>query len=224
MKTVCIVASAGRGRRLKQKKDKPFIEIAGKPILAHTLAALESSKIIDSIVVVVPRDKVKICKKLVKKHRFKKVSGITPGGKERFDSVKCGLGKAPEADLVMVHDGARPFIEEALVKKVLRAAKTYGAAICATPLKQTLKLAGKNLFITKTLKRASLWEAQTPQAFRRNLIEEAYGGVKERSSTDDSSLLERLGHKVKIVMGSHRNIKITTPEDLELAKILIGNR
>ena len=124
----------------------------------------------------------------------------------------------------MIHDGARPFIEATLIKKVLKAAKKYGAAICATPLKQTLKLAGKGLFITETPKRTLLWEAQTPQAFRRNLIEEAYAQAKERNATDDSSLVERLGHKVKIVMGSHRNIKITTPEDLELAKILMGKR
>jgi len=124
----------------------------------------------------------------------------------------------------MIHDGARPFIEEALVKKVLRAAKTYGAALCATPLKQTLKRVGKDLFIAETPKRTLLWEAQTPQAFRRNLIEEAYCRSKERSATDDSSLVERLGHKVKIVAGSHRNIKITTPEDLELAKILMRKR
>ncbi|GAG14336.1 unnamed protein product, partial [marine sediment metagenome] len=207
-----------------QKKDKPFIEIARKAILAHTLAALEESKVIDSIVVVIPHDKVKICKKLVKKHRLKKVSSITPGGEERFDSVKCGLRKARDADLVMIHDGARPFIEGALIKKVFTAAKKYGAAICATPLKQTLKMVSKNLFITKTLKRASLWEAQTPQAFRRNLIEEAYAQAKEKSPTDDSSLVERLGHKVKIVMGSHRNIKITTPEDLALARVLLKRK
>jgi len=103
----------------------------------------------------------------------------------------------------------------------LRAAKTYGAAICATPLKQTLKLAGKNLFIAKTPKRTLLWEAQTPQVFRKDLITEAYAQAKERNATDDSMLVEQMGRKVKIVMGSHKNIKITTPEDLELAKILV---
>lgn len=221
MKVTCVVPSAGRGQRLNFKEDKPFIILGKRPILAHTLKALHESRSIDGIIVVVSQNNLKRAKGLVKKYRLNKVHAIISGGKRRFDSVKNGLAKVDDADFVLIHDGVRPFIDQNLIKSVLEAAKRQGAAVLATASRQTIKLINKNLFVTKTPKRKTLWEAQTPQAFRRDLIIEAYKKAKDRNATDDSSLVERLGHKVKIVKGSYRNIKITTPEDLELARILL---
>lgn len=225
MKVTCIVPAAGKGKRLKFRQDKPFIKLAGKPILAHTLGALNKSKIINSIVVVVSRDKLNAAGRLVKKYRLNKVRAIVPGGKRRFDSVKNGLAKVDrDADFILIHDGARPFIDLDLIKKVFASAKRHGAALSLTHSKQTLKLVNENLFVVKTPKRKSLWEAQTPQAFRKDLIVKAYNKAKNRNATDDSSLVEKMGHKVKVIEGSYRNIKITTPEDLMLARVLIESR
>lgn len=222
MKVACIVPAAGKGKRLGFKQDKAFISLRGKPLLSHTLGALQRCAFIDEIIVVVSRGKLKTSKKLVKKCGFRKVSAVVTGGKRRFDSVKNGLRGAQNADFIVVHDGARPFVSEDLLEKVFLAAKKTGAALCATPLKQTLKISDKNLFVSKTPARSSLWEAQTPQAFKKNLMVKAYRKAKDRTATDDASLVEKLGYKVKIVKGSYRNIKITTPEDLELAKLFLN--
>ncbi|MBL7157304.1 MAG: 2-C-methyl-D-erythritol 4-phosphate cytidylyltransferase [Candidatus Omnitrophica bacterium] len=221
MKVACVVPSAGKGKRLGSGEDKPFMLLGGKPILAHTLGALDGCKFIDNIVLVASRNKLKTCGRLVKKYKFRKVCAIVPGGKKRFDSVKNGLSKVKDANFVLIHDGARPFISRELIKKVFVAAKKHGAALCATASKQTLKSVNKNLFIKDTPERKFIWEAQTPQAFKKSLITKAYKKSKNRNATDDSYLVEKLGHKVKIVKGSYRNIKITTPEDLTLARVLI---
>ncbi|UCD55497.1 MAG: 2-C-methyl-D-erythritol 4-phosphate cytidylyltransferase [Candidatus Omnitrophota bacterium] len=230
MKTICIVPSAGKGRRLKVKETKPFVMLGGHPLLSHTLKALEASAPIDEIIVVVSRDKLKAGRELIKKYEFNKVRAVISGGKRRFDSVRNALRKVKDADLVLIHDGVRPFISQDLIKKLLRAAKRFGAAVSAIPSRQTLKFIKENyrgqtsidnFFIVNTPKRKFLWEAQTPQVFKKQLIVKAYKKVKGRNATDDSSLVEKLGHRVKIVKGSFRNIKITTPEDLELAKIFV---
>lgn len=219
MKAACIVPSAGRGKRLNRRLEKAFVKINGKPIIFYTLKALEKAGFINDIILVVSKGMVDASERLVKKYRFKKVRAIVRGGKMRFDSVKNGLARVRDADIVMVHDGARPFVEKELIKNVFFAAKKEGAAIAALPSKQTLKSV-ENSFVTGTPDRKSLWEAQTPQAFRKNLIVEAYKKADKRSVTDDSMLAERMGCKVKIVMGSYKNIKITTPEDLALARII----
>jgi len=216
----CIVPSAGRGRRLGRGKEKPFLKLNGKPIISHTLSALQNSPSIDDIIVVVSPSKVKECRGIVKKYNIKKVRSVIPGGRMRYDSVKNGLKNLKAADFVLIHDGARPFIDKKTIKNVLKAARSRGAAISAIPSKQTLKSVGRKLIIDNTPDRKRIWEAQTPQAFRKELILEAYDKAKTNRATDDSSLAEALGYKVKVVKGSYRNIKITTPEDLELAKLL----
>ncbi|MGB2706306.1 MAG: 2-C-methyl-D-erythritol 4-phosphate cytidylyltransferase [Candidatus Omnitrophota bacterium] len=221
MKVTCIVAAGGKGRRLKARQDKPFVMLGEKPLLSHTLRALENCNFIDSIIVVVSRGKLKACERLVKKYGFRKVRAVVGGGRRRFDSVKNGLREAQNADFVLIHDGARPFVSRDLVKRVFLAARKSGAALCATPMKQTVKRAGENFFVSETPRRKFLWEAQTPQGFKKDLISKAYREAKDRGVTDDASLVEKLGHKVKIVKGSSGNIKITTPEDLELAKLLM---
>ena len=224
MKVACIVPSAGRGKRLKRREEKTFVKINGKPIIFYTLKALEKAAFIDDIILVVSDRMVDPSLRFVKKYKFKKVSAVVVGGKMRFDSVKNGLAKVRDADIVMVHDGARPFVDTGLVGRVLSAARTSGAALPAIPVTHTLKSVGKGSFVSGTPDRKGIWEAQTPQAFRKSIIVEAYQLKKERKATDDASLAERLGYKVKVVMGSSGNIKITTPEDLEQAKALIKRR
>ncbi len=224
MKVVCVVPSAGKGRRLHVKEAKPFVMLGGHPLLSYTLKALEASAPIDEIIIAVSRDKLKACEKLVKKYGFRKVRAVISGGKRRFDSVRNALRKAGDADFVLIHDGVRPFIDQGLIKKLLRAAERFGAAISAIPSRQTLKFINGDFFVAKTPKRKFLWEAQTPQVFRKELIVKAYKKAKDRNATDDSSLVEKLAHRVKVIKGSYRNIKITTHEDLELARILLRNK
>ena len=192
-----------------------------EPILVRTLKALNKNVLIDRIILVISRRKLKKGQRLVKKYKLNKVCNIVSGGKRRFDSVREGLRKAENADFILIHDGVRPFVDRTLIKKVLLATKKFGAALSATPSKQTVKLIGRSSFVLKTPKRRFLWEAQTPQGFKKNLIVKAYKKSKDSSATDDSSLVEKMGYKVKIVKGSYRNIKITTPEDLKLAETLL---
>ena len=224
MKTTCIIPAAGRGNRLGCGKDKAFVALGGKPLLSRTIGALEKSELIDDIVVVVSRGNLTACRRLVKKYAFSKVHAIVKGGKKRFDSVKTGLQKAKDADFIVIHDGARPFVDAALIKTVLAAAKRFGGALSAIPSKQTIKRVNKRFFIQNTPRRKFLWEAQTPQAFKRKLILAAYNKARDKRSTDDSSLVEELGYRIKVVKGPCSNIKITTPEDLVLAEMLIKKK
>ncbi|MCQ9207049.1 MAG: 2-C-methyl-D-erythritol 4-phosphate cytidylyltransferase [Omnitrophica bacterium] len=221
MKVVAIVPSAGSGKRLGCRRDKPFVKLRGKPILFYALKTLEDANFIDYVILVVSFGRLKAAKRLVRKYRLAKVRAVIPGGRRRYDSVKNGLKRAGSADFVVIHDGVRPFAGRSLMRRVLSAARASGAALPAVPARQTLKSISRNFFVKNTPERKNLWEAQTPQVFRRRLIVEAYNKVKTRHATDDASLAEMLGHKVKIVKGSYRNIKITTPEDLELAKVLL---
>ncbi len=221
MKVVCIVPAAGRGKRLGCREEKPFVKLKGKPLLSHTLDALEKCPFIDEIIVVVSVTRVDACRSLVGKYKHRKVRAIVRGGKRRFDSVKNGLAVVENADFVLIHDGARPLVDTEVVRRVFCAARRYGAALAATLSKQTVKLADKNRFVKRTPERQLLWEAQTPQGFKGDLIKKAYERSGTGEATDDSVLVERLGYKVKIVRGSSRNIKITTSEDLELAEVLL---
>jgi len=221
MKVTCIVASAGRGKRLRYKEDKPFVKLLGRPILFYTLKALSVSPVIDDIVLVVAKDKINKCKNIIKRYRLKKVKAIVEGGKRRFESVKNGLKKAEDSDYIFIHDGVRPFLDKDLIKRIFIAVKKYGAALSATNIKQTPKLINKNFFIKNTPKRKLLWEAQTPQAFKKDIILKAYNACIKGDVTDDASLVERLGRRIKIVKGTYKNIKITTREDIELAKVFL---
>ena len=223
MRVAAIVPAAGKGRRIKSRIQKPYIELCGKPILAHTLLRLSSSRLISEVVVAIDAKKVATFKRdIISKFRIKKIK-VVNGGKERLDSVYNALqGLSDNIDYILVHDGIRPFITDNLIRTSLRAAKRFGASVVAVPVKPTLKYIGKNGCIKHTPDRKDYWEAQTPQVFRRDLLDEAYRrlGRKGRIKvTDDSMLVERLGVKPKIVLGSYSNIKITT-QDLALAKIL----
>ena len=227
MKVAAIVAAAGKGERLKTKIRKPFVILGKDPILLHALKALDNSSLVSEVIIVAHQADIPKTRLLVKRAKLKKVKDVVAGGKRRMDSVKAGLAAASgDADYVLIHDGCRPFIDNRSISSVLDAAATFGASIPAVPVKPTIKEIEKGNFVVATLKRESLVDVQTPQAFRKDILMRAYerGLAEGAEATDDSALVERMGIKVKVVDGSYRNIKITTPEDLKYAKILMGER
>jgi 2-C-methyl-D-erythritol 4-phosphate cytidylyltransferase len=222
MKTVALVAAAGIGQRMGSARPKTLLEIGQKPILAWTLRAFQAHPQIDGIVLVFQPDSLKTARDIVRRYRFSKVSAIVAGGATRQASVKNGLGAVEAtADFVAIHDGARPCVDEASITRVLAAAKRSGAAVLGVPVKPTIKSVDRRGLIQKTLLREGLWEIQTPQVFRRALIADAYRRYGSRRVSDDASLVEHLGHKVAVVLGSYFNIKVTTPEDMVLARAIL---
>jgi len=230
MKVAAIVAAAGKGERLKSKVHKPFVALGKDPILLHALRVLDKSNLIGEIIVVAHQADLPKARLLLKKAKLKKFKDIVAGGKRRMDSVKNGLAAVSEdADYVIIHDGCRPFIDNKMISSVLDAAEIFGAAIVGVPVKPTIKETEKGNFVAATLKREVLVDVQTPQAFRKDILLRAYDrafaeGAEGADATDDAALVERLGIKVKVVDGSYRNIKITTPEDLRYAKMLMGEK
>lgn len=221
-RTIAIIPSAGSGKRLGKKIDKPFVKLGGKPIIVRTLEAIAASKDIDAMVIAVHRSRIAQAEKLIRRYRVRKVLDIVAGGRMRSDSVRnCVKAIGPGYDIVLVHDAARPFIEAGIIARCIGAAKKFGGSIAAVPVTDTLKLSDAKLRIIRTLDRSRIYRAQTPQAFRIDIIRKAYGGIKRVMATDDSALVELMGRKVKIVAGSYRNFKITTKEDLKLAEVIL---
>lgn len=224
MKVAAIIAAAGKGERLGSVVHKPFVLIGKEPILAHTLKLLDNSNYIDEIILVINESDLAKARSLIKKSKLKKVKKIVLGGKRRMDSVGNGLSEVSEdVDYVVVHDGVRPFLDNKMISSVIEGAKTFGAAITCVPVKPTIKEIEKGNFVMGTLKRESVVEVQTPQAFKKDVLVRAYKKAFEDGvdATDDSTLVERIGIKVKVVAGSYKNIKITTVEDLKYARALI---
>ncbi len=210
------------------KTPKMMIPLLGKPLLYWAMKNLQRCRFIDHFILTVPSGGCDAFVRLLKKWNISKVSAVVEGGKERVDSVRKGLEYLPEScKWVGIHDGARVFTEPELIEQCFRGAQKTGSAILAVPCKDTLKLVSDKLFIKKTMPRSECWLAQTPQVFRRDLAEEiilrgrktAQAGIP----TDDASILELAGHKVRIVQGSYENIKITTPGDMLMAESLAKN-
>ncbi len=218
-----VVAAAGQGRRMGAGQNKLLLELAGEPILVHTLTRLQASPLIAEIVLVASPEEITIwTDRWGLPQRFPKLTQVVAGGRERQDSVFQGLeAVSPEWQWVGVHDGARPFVADQELVDVIRAAQSSQAALLAVPVKETIKRVGQGKVLA-TLERSSLWAAQTPQVFARPLIMAAYQAAARDGycGTDDASLVERLGVEVTVVPGSYRNIKITTPEDLRVAEML----
>jgi len=222
LKVVAIVPAAGSGRRLRMREKKPFVRLGGKPLISYALRSLNSSGYIDEIIIATDASSIERLKAIVKRYRISKAVTVTAGGSTRSESVRnCfKLIKEP-CDIVLIHDGARPFVSKELIKNSVSSAKKYGACIAAIRQSDTVKLAGGDMFIKKTLDRSGLWRAQTPQAFRYNVLKKALSRrARFEVDTDDASIVERAGRKVKLIEGSARNIKITTVEDLKLAEVL----
>ncbi len=221
-KAVAIIPAAGSGIRMESKRVKQFLRLDGKPILALTVEPFQESTVA-AVVLVVPQNDVEYCKKeIVERFGLTKVKKIVPGGKRRQDSVRLGL-EATEGkyDLVLIHDGVRPLIEKALIEKVIKEAMVNRAVITALPAKETVKEVNDLRNVVKTYDRERVWMVQTPQAFRYQDILKAHQKALEEGweeATDDALLVEKSGITVKVVEGSEKNIKVTTPHDLELAR------
>lgn len=228
MERACaIIASAGSGRRMGLAEKKQYLPLGDRPILAHTLGVFEASPRIKDVVLVVPPGEVEVCRKgIVEAFGFGKVRVIVEGGEERQDSVRKGLERVEDTDLVLIHDGVRPFVDVRMIEEVLEAASRWGAAITAIPVRDTVKRVSQGGMVEGTIDRDGLWLVQTPQAFRRNVIDEAHRRALKEGvyCTDDGALVERLGVPVTVVRGSWRNIKVTTRDDLELAEAILGSR
>lgn len=249
-KVVAVVPAAGMGNRFGPGTNKPFKSLMGKPLIVWSLETLESVVEVSEIIPVLKLEDMLYGKKLFKEYGLAKIKRIAPGGKERQDSVYNGLKLIDNRNcIVLIHDGVRPFIEKDLIEKAIkeliippsppftkkgqggllkeaeRGFKGFDGVAIGVPLKDTIKEA-ENGIIKKTLKRDSLWAIQTPQVFSYKNILAAYErAMKERFySTDDAALVEKYGGKIKVVMGSYKNIKITTPEDLAIAESLLSRR
>lgn len=222
-KTLAIVPAAGMGKRMAADKPKQYLALAGIPILIHTLKALHDSPVIDEIYLVVPPADTVYVKSLLRgAGHLGKVTSLIPGGPNRQDSTgNAVLASGVEHEILLIHDGVRPFVTHDLIERVIRGALEEGAAIAAVPIKDTVKKQGKDQFLT-TVSREGLWLAQTPQAFRRDIILKAHEEARENNitATDDAALVEMMGIPVNLVLGSSCNIKITTPEDLLWGELL----
>ncbi|MCD8502802.1 MAG: 2-C-methyl-D-erythritol 4-phosphate cytidylyltransferase [Bacillaceae bacterium] len=217
-----VIPAAGQGKRMKAKCNKQFLEIEGKPIIAHTLEVFQSDEWCTEIVVVGNALEIEKLNGIVEKYRITKVTSVLPGGQERQHSVYNGLNAVTGNSIVLIHDGARPFLSQKYIHKLVIEANKTGGAILAVPMKDTVKevIAYK---VSHTVDRNSLWSVQTPQAFLLPLILSAHESAKLNGyiGTDDASLLERMNSNVAIVEGDYFNIKITTQEDLIFAKAIL---
>lgn len=220
-----IVAAAGSGRRMGSGVlSKPFMPLAGVPLLIHTLARFSQAELVDEIVVVCAGIAMERTQELVRQYRCQKVTRIVEGGDERQDSVRAGMDViSAEARLVMVHDAARPFIREEPMKALAGVAIEHGAAIMAVRAKDTIKEAGSDLTVIRTMDRDRTWQVQTPQAFRPDVLRQAHDRARLDGflGTDEAMLVERLGVPIHIVEGDYFNLKITTPEDWPLAEAIL---
>ena len=212
-----VIAAGGSSQRMGE--DKLFASLGGKPLLTRTTRPFQECRLVDQIVVVVGGEREERCRRLVTGKEWSKVTDVCLGGERRQDSVAAGLKRLDKCDWVVIHDGARPLLTVDLIERGLEVAKETGAAVAAIPVKDTIKVAGEDRIVHQTPPRQNLWAIQTPQVFSVGIITEAYSRANDEV-TDDASLVERLGYKVKLYMGSYDNIKVTTPDDLALAEIL----
>ncbi|MBT2618692.1 MULTISPECIES: 2-C-methyl-D-erythritol 4-phosphate cytidylyltransferase [unclassified Bacillus (in: firmicutes)] len=216
-----VIPAAGQGKRMKAGKNKLFIELSGIPIIVYTLRVFEEDPDCRGIILSINPAEKEYFNQLIAAYGLKKIKKLVMGGKERQQSVYNGLQHAEE-DIVLVHDGARPFITLGQIGELTTAASLHGGAVIAVPVKDTIKKAA-NKKVLETVERSSLWAVQTPQAFRVSILKSAYeqAEAEEFLGTDDASLLERINEQVVIIEGNYDNIKITTQEDLYFAEAIL---
>lgn len=223
MKSTAIVLAAGQGKRMNSKVQKQFLLIKGKPVLYYSLFCFQNSREIEEIIVVTGKESINFCKQeIIEAYGFSKVKAVIPGGKERYDSVYAGLCACEDSDYVFIHDGARPFLSNDMIRRGKEAVLDYGACVIGMPSKDTIKIADENGMVESTPSRNKVWNIQTPQIFSYTAIREAHEKARQQNMadiTDDAMVLERFGNmKIKLVEGSYENIKITTPEDIVVAE------
>lgn len=225
-KITAIVLAAGTGSRMKSNTKKQFMEIKGKPVIWYSLFAFESYGV-DQIILVTGKEDIEYCRKeIVEKYGFTKVTHIVAGGDERYHSVYNGL-KVTAGDIVLIHDGARPLVSHEIIDRCIKGTIEYGACVAGMPVKDTIKIVDEERIVTDTPNRSNVWITQTPQSFLYELVKTAYDKMQESSCgniTDDAMVVEQFSdHKVKFVEGDYSNIKVTTPEDIFIAELLLEN-
>lgn len=220
-----IIAAGGQGKRMNSSVSKQFLTVKGHPILYYTLSKFAAIDIIQSIVLVVGKHDMEYTQaEIIKRYGFKKIQ-IVEGGKQRQDSVYNGLRKIPpQTDIVLIHDGVRPFVSKRLIERSIVAAKRYKAVGVAVPVKDTIKVVDDANIVMSTPDRSKLWAMQTPQCFSYDIILGAYEKARSEGfyGTDDMILVERMGLPVKVIEGAYENIKITTPEDMIFAETFVA--
>jgi 2-C-methyl-D-erythritol 4-phosphate cytidylyltransferase len=223
MKTQAIIPTAGMGTRFKTDLPKPLVDLCGKPLIVYALETFEKSRAIDSVILVGQKERLPELKGIVEQYGFKKVTQVVAGGKTRRESVSCGLDVLDhDTDIVLVHDGVRPLVSLKVIEGAVALCEKRGAVVVAVPVKPTIKRVNKkDHFVEETLDREELWEIQTPQVFKKDILLKAHQQNKDSNPTDDALMVERLGVRVKIFPGDYKNIKITTMEDLVIAETFL---
>ena len=228
-KITAIVLAAGSGSRMKSKTKKQFMEIKGKPVIWYSLFEFEKSRV-DEIILVTGKEDIDYCKKeIVEKYYLKKIKNVVAGGSERYESVYNGL-KEVTGNIVLIHDGARPLINNEIIERSIEGTIKSDACVVGVPVKDTIKRANKEGYIIDTPNRSELWITQTPQSFKTDLVKMAYKKMKEElekgnttlNITDDAMVVEEFTtNQVRFVQGDYKNIKVTTPEDIDIAELFI---
>ncbi|MCY4559631.1 MAG: 2-C-methyl-D-erythritol 4-phosphate cytidylyltransferase [Chloroflexi bacterium] len=217
-----VVVAAGRSSRMGGT-DKTFADILGAPLITHTLRRIAASDVVDRIVLVVAADAVPDVEMMVRDSDIPKIAEVCAGGARRQDSVLAGLVAMGQRQWVAIHDGARPCVSADILERALDEVRGSGAAIAAVPVKDTIKVVGDQQFISGTPDRSTLWAAQTPQAFDYQTLLDAHRAA-EVEYTDDAAMVEAAGHRVTVFWGDYHNLKVTTPEDLDIVSLLLGRR
>lgn len=224
MKVTALIPAAGMGKRMGRAVAKQFLPLGDRPMLAHTLLAFQRSPMIDDVIPVLSQEDMENClRDVVERYHITKVKTLVVGGKERQDSVYNGLQKIDDEGVVLVHDGVRPFVTQEMIAECVERSKKGECVATGVPLKDTVKEVGTDGVVRSTLDRSRLWAIQTPQAFPVKTLKRVYAEAYRQGfyGTDDSTLVERAGTKVHVIMGSYENIKITTPGDLVLAEQIL---
>lgn len=221
-KVAAIILAAGQGKRMKSEVPKQYLKIGDRPLLTYALETFNHS-LIDEIIIVVGKGEIDYCQKeIVEKYHIKKVSAIIEGGKERYHSVYEGIKRLKDTDYVYIHDGARPFVTERIIEEAYKQVQNSRACVVGMPVKDTIKIVNEEQMVQQTPNRNYVWQVQTPQVFSFELIKEAYEGLFQKevyNITDDAMVVETvLNYPIKMIQGSYKNIKITTPEDLKIAE------
>lgn len=225
-KIAAIVLAAGKGSRMQSQIEKQFMQLQDKPILYYSLKEFENAGV-ENIILVTGANNIEYCQKqIIDKYQIKNVRQIVAGGKERYESVYNGLQAAVNSEIVLIHDGARPFLTQEVIKDSIDGVKQFGACVVGVPVKDTIKVADANQICLDTPDRTQLWQIQTPQSFWLEEISNAYETAiekKDKTITDDAMVMERYGkRKIKIIQGNYKNIKITTPEDMIIAEAFVN--
>lgn len=223
-----VVLAGGKGRRMNSKIQKQYLLLAGKPLVLYSLEAFEHSPVDEVVLVVGAGEVCSAQEQIVGQYHLQKVTSVVEGGQERYHSVYAGLQALQGCDYILIHDGARPLLTDGIIRRAIQGAIDYQACAAGMPVKDTIKESSSSGFAVRTPDRTRMWQVQTPQAFAGPLIRSAYGWLLQDESrqngiTDDAMVVERYGGPaVKLVEGSYANIKVTTPEDMAVAKALLG--